>query len=425
MVPFLRLGGSEPVWYCRDRSALPVFEPHGRYDGLAVLDLHALARLFGRRGAEALKRLARVNRDLDVRAVADVLVRDAARDHGHLAFLDGDRPGLRVERAAALVLEGPLVGAEIAVPAALLAVAVGDLDDDVLVGVEDERQVAVLHVDAGDHAFLEDVVERDLLHLAPALRALLQVVLVALDDEALLGTVAPVGDRRAPVRDELLDLLAHGQSALMLAALMAAAYLGNSRLIRAAASSGVVPSGSLPSCTRRSCTSGALSAFATSALTRSTMARGVAAGTAMPIQMCSLNPGTPASMAVGQSGKFGLRFSLVTASAFALPPFTKFTAEPRLSSAKFTSPVDTAVDAGAPPLYGTCRNWTFACCAIISVSTWLVDPVPAVEKVRTPGFAFAAASSSATEWYGLAGGTTSSIGLSTMIETGARSFSGS
>src|SRR3954465_1225603 len=101
---------------------LPRFQRDGRHDGLALLDLHPLARLLGVERRKPLERLAGVDGDLDVRAVADVLLGPAARNDGHLALVDSDRTGLRIERAASFVLEGPFVGAQVPVPAALLAI---------------------------------------------------------------------------------------------------------------------------------------------------------------------------------------------------------------------------------------------------------------------------------------------------------------
>ncbi len=88
----------------------------------------------------------------------------------------------------------------------MLAITIRHFDDEIVVGVQDERHEAVLHVDTGDHAFLENIVKRNLLHAsAAALDALLELLLISLDDEALLGAVVPVDDRRAPIGDELLD----------------------------------------------------------------------------------------------------------------------------------------------------------------------------------------------------------------------------
>jgi hypothetical protein len=60
--------------------------------------------------------------------------------------------------------------------------------------------------------------------------------------------------------------------------------------------------------------------------------------------------------------------------------------------------------------------------ASISVSTWLVEPAPALAYVIDPGFALAAARMSCRLVKLLCADVTSIIGLSMMIDTGMKSL---
>src|SRR5258708_4917495 len=149
----------------------------------AILDFHASARGFSFQWRQTFEWLARIDGDLDVRPVSDILVGHTARDHSHLALVDRDRAGLRMQRAAAFVLECPLIRAQIAVPAALLPITIGHFDDEIFIRVQHQREVTVFHIYARDDAFLEDVVELVFNDTATTeIYTLFEEFLVALDD---------------------------------------------------------------------------------------------------------------------------------------------------------------------------------------------------------------------------------------------------
>jgi len=183
-----------------------------RHYRLAILDLHPITRLRRIGRSHTFQRLLRIDRDLNICAETDILVGDALWDHGHLALVDGDVAGLRLEPPGALVLEAELVATHVAMPTALLAIASCDFDDDIVVRIENERQEAIHHIDAGRNlSIVDDRIERDLLHLASETsRAFLEKLFIAINDEALVGAVAPLVDGGSPKGVELLNDLAHG-----------------------------------------------------------------------------------------------------------------------------------------------------------------------------------------------------------------------
>src|SRR6266436_2486408 len=93
---------------CVLTNLLPRIERQWSFDRFAILDFHASARSFGFQRRQTFERLARVDGDLDVRPVSDAL----------------RSPIVIGSRAAAFVLERPLIRAQVAVPAALLPITI-------------------------------------------------------------------------------------------------------------------------------------------------------------------------------------------------------------------------------------------------------------------------------------------------------------
>ena len=76
---------------------------------------------------------------------------------------------------------------------------------------------------------------------------------------------------------------------------------------------------------------------------------GVPAGATTPSQNVACSLGKPASIVVGTSGNFGLRWGLVTASARSAPDWMCGRAVVIGSATIWTSPATTAASMGAVP----------------------------------------------------------------------------
>src|SRR5262249_20186156 len=87
-----------------------------------------------------------------------------------------------------------------------------------------------------------------------------------------------------------------------------------------AMSAGLPPPGRRCSCRYRSLTSGSSSVALTARLSLAMMAAGVFGGALMAFQVSERNPGTPASITVGMSGRSSSLRSVATARILAFPP---------------------------------------------------------------------------------------------------------
>src|SRR6185295_1822888 len=135
---------------------------------------------------------------------------------------------------------------------------------------------------------------------------------------------------------------------------------------------------------------------ATSALSRRRIGVGVAFGAISPSQIVASYVGTPASLIVGTSGSTAERTSPVVPSALTLPERTNSLIVVTASNIMSTCPPSTSVRAPELPLYGMCRIATPAIALNSSPAMWYGVPGPDDAYVIAPGFAFAAAISSAT-----------------------------
>ena len=86
---------------------------------------------------------------------------------------------------------------------------------------------------------------------------------------------------------------------------------------------------------------------------------------------------SPASAAVGTSGRSGLRFGSMVASARSRPSFTCGSAVPGVANAICTRPPRRSMVSGASPLYGTCTmssfSMVFSCAVVMMLKLF---PVP-------------------------------------------------
>ena len=115
---------------------------------------------------------------------------------------------------------------------------------------------------------------------------------------------------------------------------------------------------------------------------------------------------------------------LVTASARSRPAWTSGSTEGGVAKASCVSPASTDCTAGAPPLNGT---WTISTPASRRNSTAArcgAEPLPEVAKLSLPGFFFACAISSCTEFTPMPGFTERMSGEELTLLMAIRSFSG-
>ena len=85
------------------------------------------------------------------------------------------------------------------------------------------------------------------------------------------------------------------------------------------------------------------------------IAGGVSRGAISAVQAPLVTDGKPISGMAGTSGNSGARFGPTIASARNLPSWISCSEVLTVSNVICTSPATTAVRAGPPPLYGTCR----------------------------------------------------------------------
>ena len=118
---------------------------------------------------------------------------------------------------------------------------------------------------------------------------------------------------------------------------------------------------------------------------RATIASGRWAGAINAMSVEDSKPVTPASCSVGTSGARGVRSAVLTASIFTRPACRWGNAVTASMKHILTSPESNAWAAGAPPRYGTCTISIPAMDISNSVARWLVAPMPAEEKLISPG----------------------------------------
>src|SRR5688572_8703111 len=128
---------------------------------------------------------------------------------------------------------------------------------------------------------------------------------------------------------------------------------------------------------------------------------------------------------VGTSGMLGWRFALVSATARSLPALMCGAADIVVVNSMVTRPPSTSVTAGGMPLYGTWIMLTPPCRWNISADRWGAEPAPGLANVSSPGFAFASAMRSLTEFAENEGETTTTLGCEFSCVMGVKSFPGS
>src|SRR5690348_11437945 len=129
---------------------------------------------------------------------------------------------------------------------------------------------------------------------------------------------------------------------------------------------------------------------------------GVPLGATIVFQTLTSKPGT-VSATVGTSGSISDLLRVVTASARNLPDRTCSIDAGRLSNITCTCPAIMSVSAGAFPRYGTCTISTPVATLNNSPDKCWEVPTPADAKLTFPGFAFAYAMNSATDFAGTEG----------------------
>lgn len=126
---------------------------------------------------------------------------------------------------------------------------------------------------------------------------------------------------------------------------------------------------------------------------------------------------------VGTSGISGERFGPVTPSARSLPDCTCPCAAERTGKDISTCPPMVSLSAGPPPRYGMWTMATPATALKSSADMWNVLPVPAEAYESFPGWLFARATSSLTDFAGTRSLTTSTCCELATMPIGARSLS--
>jgi hypothetical protein len=96
-----------------------------------------------------------------------------------------------------------------------------------------------------------------------------------------------------------------------------------------------------------------------------------------------------------------------------------------MSNMKAMLPAITSVSAAALPLYGTCCIGAPVIVFSSSPKRWLDEPLPAEPKVPLPGLAFDQVTSSAADFTGRPGCTTSTLTYEIASVIGAKSRTGS
>src|SRR5688572_14214389 len=119
------------------------------------------------------------------------------------------------------------------------------------------------------------------------------------------------------------------------------------------------------------------------------------------------------------------RLALVIATARSFPVLMCGAADIVVVKSIVTRPPMTSVTAGGIPLYGTWIMVTPAARWNISADRWGAEPAPGVAKVSSPGFAFARAIRSLTDFAAKEAGTTSTLGWKLSCATGVKSRTGS
>ncbi len=158
---------------------------------------------------------------------------------------------------------------------------------------------------------------------------------------------------------------------------------------------------------------------------RSSAVAGVPTGAMTPHQFVASAPGNPASANVGTSGSAARRFLPPTPSARSLPLRTWGMFCTALPMFICTWPPIVSVSAGPPPLYCTITMSMPACRRKSSVARCWKLPGPAEPAFSWPGFAFASAINSWTEFAASAFGTTSKLGPVPIAATGTNHCSDS
>ena len=147
--------------------------------------------------------------------------------------------------------------------------------------------------------------------------------------------------------------------------------------------------------------------------------------TKRPYHVVISTPGNPASASVGTSGSSGVRFGLITASAFTLPPLMNAIADDVVSKSSWICPPTRSASACDEPLYGTCTAFVPAARLNASPARCCVLPTPDEPYEKPSGLAFISTMRSRTLFAATFGPTTSTFGTTTISATGIRSLFGS
>src|ERR1044072_5627243 len=282
----------------------------------------------------------------------------------------------------------------------------------------------------------EGVVRNDRVQSHHRRERLVEIVVVVLGSRLHRGRHFEIGQGRhgSSVTDRVRQHIWHlpcsagrgqicraGHSALAPEEATIGPHFSASDLMKAANESGPDSAGSEPSAISRSRISGN---FITAPISRPsvcTMSPGVCAGATMPYQRNASKPGMPDSATVGISGASDERLAVDTARPFSVPARTCGRPVIIESIISGTLPATRSFSAGAEPRYGTCTMSMPAAFLIISIIRCGATPVPWLANEIAPGFALAAAITSATEFTPSLGCASSSAGATFSSASGANS----